>query len=117
MMAVDVHCIWCNTSKMHHSGEPHENRAFKKVRLQDLEAVLWTYFLFSVNYLIFTTKCHQSMAFYRTKHDPEMDYFPSEACLSHQPPSENLTILEGKNHNQDVYKVAQGEIEMVNLPW
>ena len=88
-----------------------------KIRLQDLEAVLWIYFLLSVNYLIFSTKCHQSMAFYCTKHEPEKDYFPSEASLSHQHPPENLTILKGKNHNQDVHKVAQREIERVNLPW
>ena len=34
-----------------------------------------------------------------------------------QPHPANLTILEGKNHNQDVHEVAQREIEMVNLPW
>ena len=49
--------------------------------------------------------------------DPDPDYFPPEASLSHQSTPENLTILEGKNHNQDVYKVAQREIEMVNQPW
>ena len=37
------------------------------------------------NNLIFTTKCHQRMAFYRTEHDPEIDYFPSETSLSHHP--------------------------------
>ena len=57
------------------------------------------------------------MAFYRMKHDPKMDYFLSEASLCQQPPSQNLTILEDKNHNQDVKKVVQREIEMVSLPW
>ena len=46
-----------------------------------------------------------------------MGYFPSEASLSHQPPPENLTILEGQNHNQGVNKVAQRDIEIVDLPW
>ena len=57
------------------------------------------------------------MDFYRTKHDPEMDNFLSDASLSHHPPPENLTILEGKNYNQHICKVAQRGIEMVNLPW
>ena len=42
------------------------------------------------------------MAFYRTQHDPKMDYFPSEASLSHQPPPQYLTMLEDKIHNQDM---------------
>ena len=39
-----------------------------------------------------------------------MDYFPSKASLSHQPSPENLTILEGINNNQDVYKVNGGRL-------
>ena len=35
------------------------------------------------------------MAFCRTKHDPEMDYLPSETSLSTTPP-QILTILERK---------------------
>ena len=46
------------------------------------------------------------MAFYCTKHDPNMDYFSSEAYL---------ISLEGKNHNQDVNKTAQRKIEIVDL--
>ena len=44
-----------------------------------------------------------------------MDFYLSVVSLSHQPLPEHLTILEGENRNQDVYKVAQWEIEMVNL--
>ena len=63
----------------------------------------------------FTTKCHQSMAFYCTKHDPKMDYFSSEASLSRPPPPQTLTFLGGKNHNQDLNKIAQQEIEIVSV--
>ena len=51
------------------------------------------------------------------KREPKMDYFSSEASFSKPPPPQNLTILEGKNHNQDLNKNAQREIEIFNLPW
>ena len=43
-------------------------------------------------------------------------YFSSEAFLSEPSPPQNLTILEGKNHIHDLNKIAQREIEIVNLP-
>ena len=68
---------------------------------------MWTYFLLSVNYWIFATKFHQSMAFYCTKNDHKMDYFSSKAPLSKQSPPQiwpfwrvkTITRTRAKLHN------------------
>ena len=57
----------------------------------------------------------QSMAFYCTKHEPKVNYFSSEASLSKPPLLKIWPFWRVKNHNEDFNKIAQQEIEMVNL--
>ena len=66
----------CNTRKAVSIRCTPTKIVLLKNRLYELGAVLKTYFLFFVSYLIFTTMSHLSMAFYCTKHDSKMNIPP-----------------------------------------